>query len=121
MRELQKENALPFRYTKMGRWLGKTTLRDVNSKKGFRITETEIDLLGIGDNQYLVGECKFKNSPFSYSEYLDTKSKLTPLKEKAEFYYALFSQSGFDEKLVEESKNNKYLKLYELCDIVNFK
>ena len=121
VRELQKENALPFRYTKMGRWLGKTTLRDVNSKKGFRIAETEIDLLGIGDNQYLVGECKFKNSPFSYSEYLDTKSKLTPLKEKAEFYYALFSQSGFDEKLVEESKNNKYLKLYELFDIVNFR
>lgn len=121
VRELQKENALPFRYTKMGRWLGKTTLRDVNSKKGLRIAETEIDLLGIGDNQYLVGECKFKNSPFSYSEYLDTKSKLTPLKEKAEFYYALFSQSGFDEKLVEESKNNKYLKLYELFDIVNFK
>lgn len=121
VRELQKENALPFRYTKMGRWLGKTTLRDVNSKKGLRIAETEIDLLGIGDNQYLVGECKFKNSPFSYSEYLDTKSKLTPLKEKAEFYYALFSQSGFDEKLVEESKNNKYLKLYELCDIVNFR
>ena len=121
VRELQKENALPFRYTKMGRWLGKTTLRDVNSKKGLRIAETEIDLLGIGDNQYLVGECKFKNSPFSYSEYLDTKSKLTPLKEKAEFYYALFSQSGFDEKLVEESKNNKYLKLYELFDIVNFR
>ena len=121
VRELQKENALPFRYTKMGRWLGKTTLRDVNSKKGLRIAETEIDLLGIGDNQYLVGECKFKNSPFSYSEYLDTKSKLTPLKEKAEFYYALFSKSGFDEKLVEESKNNKYLKLYELCDIVNFR
>ena len=121
VRELQKENALPFRYTKMGRWLGKTTLRDVNSKKGLRIAETEIDLLGIGDNQYLVGECKFKNSPFSYSEYLDTKSKLTPLKEKAEFYYALFSKSGFDEKLVEESKNNKYLKLYELFDIVNFR
>ncbi len=121
VRELQKENALPFRYNRMGRWTGKTTLRDVNAKKGYRIAETEIDLLGIGDKKYLVGECKFKNTPFSYSEYMDVKGKLTPLKENAEFYYVLFSQSGFDEKIVEEAKNNVHLKLYELCDIVNLK
>ncbi len=121
VRELQKKNALPFRYNRIGRWTGKTTLRDVNAKKGYRIAETEIDLLGIGDKKYLVGECKFKNTPFSYSEYMDVKGKLTPLKENAEFYYVLFSQSGFDEKIVEEAKNNVHLKLYELCDIVNLK
>lgn len=121
VRELQKKNALPFRYNRMGRWTGKTTLRDVNAKKGYRIAETEIDLLGIGDKKYLVGECKFKNTPFSYSEYMDVKGKLAPLKENAVFYYVLFSQSGFDEKIVEEAKNNVHLKLYELCDIVNLK
>lgn len=121
VRELQKKNLLPFRYNKMGRWTGKTTIRDSKAKNGFRIAETEIDLMGIGDNKYLVGECKFKNTVFSYSEYLDTQAKLTPLKENAEFFYALFSQSGFDEKIVEEAKNDSSLKLYELCDIVNLK
>lgn len=121
VRELQKKNALPFRYTKMGRWNGKTTLRDNNSKSGFRLAETEIDLLGIGNDRYLVGECKFKNVAFSYSEYLDIQAKLTPLKEAAEFYYALFSLSGFDEKIISEAKIDEKLKLYELSEIVNLK
>lgn len=61
-----------------------------------------VDLLGIsrGAKDYLVGECKFKKAPFSYSEYLDTLAKLTPLKQKAKFYYALFSENGFDNKIV---------------------
>ena len=61
-----------------------------------------VDLLGIsrGARDYLVGECKFKKAPFSYSEYLDTLAKLTPLKQKAKFYYALFSENGFDNKIV---------------------
>lgn len=123
IRELQKKNELPFRYTKMGRWMGKTTIRDAKSPKGLRIGETEIDLLAIGRNaeEYLVGECKFKNRPFEYSEYLDAKAKLTPQKEKTQFFYALFSESGFDEKLIEEAENEDKLFLYELAEIVNYK
>ena len=71
-----------------------------------------------GEN-YLVGECKFKGVPFSYSEYLDTLAKLTSLKEKAQFYYALFSESGFDEKIVCEAKGYD-TSLYDLEDIVRF-
>ena len=33
---------------------------------------------------------KFKKEPFTYSEYLDILSKLTPLKEKAQFWCAKF-------------------------------
>ena len=123
VKEMQKNNLLPFRYAKMGRWIGKTTVRDNSTKNGLRLADTEIDLLGIGkDNaEYLVGECKFKNSPFTYSEYLDTKAKLTPLKEKAEFYYALFSESGFDENVINEAEKDKRIQLYEMATIVNFK
>lgn len=121
VRELQKKKALPFRYAKMGRWIGKTTVRDKNASDGFRIAETEIDLLGIGKDskEYLVGECKFKRNPFSYSEYLDTIAKLAPQKEKAKFYYALFSESGFDEKIEAEAQNSDNLYLYNLASIVN--
>lgn len=122
VREMQKKNELPFRYNKMGRWVGKTTIRDENAVDGLRVAETEIDLLGIGRGakEYLVGECKFKKSPFSYSEYLDTLAKLTPMKQKAKFYYALFSENGFDEKIESAAEEND-VRLYTLEDIVNYK
>ena len=123
VREKQKKNELPFRYSKMGRWTGKTTVRDKDAPKGVRVAETEIDILGIGKGgkEYLVGECKFKNTPFDYSEYLDTVAKLTPLKEGAKFYYALFSESGFDDKIVSEADANDSITLYNLNQIVNYK
>ena len=123
VREMQKKNELPFRYSKMGRWTGKTTVRDKDAPKGVRIAETEVDILGIGKNEkeYLVGECKFKNTPFDYSEYLDTVTKLTPLKEGVKFYYALFSESGFDSKVVSEADVNDNITLYNLNQIVNYK
>ena len=123
VRKLQQANALPFRYARIGRWTGKPTVRDTSAPGGTRIAETEIDILAVSKsrNEYLVCECKFKNKPFSYSEYLDTIAKLTPQKEKADFYYALFSESGFDNKIKEADNINKRLWLYELSDIVSGK
>lgn len=122
VREMQKKNELPFRYAKMGRWAGKTTVRDDSAASGLRIAETEIDLLCIDKDakEYLVGECKFKKTPFSYSEYLDTLAKLAPQKEYAQFHYALFSESGFDEKIIAEAEKNN-TRLYPLAYIVNYK
>ena len=119
VREIQKKNELPFRYSKMGRWTGKTTVRDNSAPNGLRTAETEIDLLCTDRDatKYLVGECKFKGSPFSYSEYLDTLAKLAPLKEKAQFYYALFSENGFDEKILSNAAENR-TQLFSLHQIV---
>ena len=119
VRELNKINGLPFRYSRMGRWFGKTTVRDEESASGLRKAETEIDLLCISrdTDAYLVGECKFKGTPFSYSEYLDTLAKLSPQKEKAQFSYALFSESGFDEKISACAEENRTL-LFTLDQIV---
>lgn len=121
VQKLQIENRLSFRYAKMGRWFGKTTIRDNSAKDKLRIAETEIDIVAVSRHmhKYLIGECKFKNTPFNYSEYLDTLAKLTSQKDNAEFYYMLFSESGFDEKIHEAAKENKYLKLYSLDQIVN--
>lgn len=120
VQELQKENALPFRYAKMGRWTGKTTVRDTSKSGGMRAAETEIDIVAVSRDlkDYLIGECKFKGKPFSYGEYLDTTCKLAPQKEKAVFYYALFSESGFDKKIQMEAAGNDHLLLYSLADIV---
>ena len=121
VRKMQKNNELPFRYSKMGRWTGKTTIRDKNTANGLRIGETEIDILCIDQKaeNYLVGECKFKKEAFTYAEYLNTLAKLTPLKEKAQFYYALFSENGFDEKITADTKSSGTL-LFSLEQIVNY-
>lgn len=121
VKKLRATNKLPFRYKDMGRWLGQTTIRDNNNPSKTRTAETEIDILAISDNkkQYLVGECKFKNKPFQYSEYLTTISKLSPKKNNAEFFYALFSLSGFDERIIEISKEDDHLTLYDINAIVN--
>ena len=123
VQKLQKANALPFRYSKMGRWYGRTTVRDTAQSNNLRTAETEIDIVALSQNkkQYLVGECKFKESEFTYSEYLDVMGKLVPQQENAEFYYALFSESGFDHKICEAEKRDSSLSLYSLQDIVNCK
>ena len=43
------------------------------------------------------------------------------MKEKAKFYYALFSESGFDEKIKAEAERLEELYLYDLKEIVNLK
>lgn len=120
VRELQKEGELPFRYAKMGRWWGRTTVRHGEQTE---LADTEIDLLAVSkqSDKYLVGECKFKGKPFRYSEYLDTITKLSDRKDKAEFWYYLFSESGFDEKIVEPARNDSRLVLCGLDEIVGYK
>ena len=123
VREMQKKNALPFRYSRMGKWIGKTTIYDKDAPNGTRVGETEIDLLAIdrGETAYLVGECKYKVEPFTYGEYHKTRVKLSPLKEKAGFYYALFSRSGFEEKVIAEAEAKEEVQLFNLSQIVQYK
>lgn len=120
VQKLQRANALPFRYAKMGRWFGKTTVRDDGQKDGIRVAETEIDIVAVSqqNKKYFVGECKFKNRPFKYSEYLDILAKLTPQKRQADFFYALFSESGFDDRICEMAEAEEHLHLYTLEDVV---
>lgn len=118
-KQLQMHNKLPFRYARIGRWMGKTTIRDTHVDSHTRIAETEIDILAISQDEtkYLVGECKFKDTPFSYTEYLETIAKLSEQKKHAEFYYTLYSASGFDERLLK--MEDDHLLLFDLEEIVN--
>lgn len=115
----QRENKLPFRYSKMGRWMGNTTVRDTSAANGLRTANTEIDILATDRHgkEIMVGECKFKKEPFSYGEYLDTLAKLQEMKKNAKFSYLLFSESGFDEKIVDLAEENNTW-LYSIEDIV---
>ena len=56
-----------------------------------------------------------------YSEYLDTITKLSDRKDKAEFRYYLFSESGFDAKIIEQARSDSRLVLCGLDEIVGYK
>ncbi|MCD7894938.1 MAG: ATP-binding protein [Erysipelotrichaceae bacterium] len=98
--KLQLQNKLPFRYEKIGKWFGKTTVREHNK---LVTKETEIDIFAMSKREkcYLIGECKFKGAPFSYKEYLNTISKLSALNKDNNVYYALFSKNGFDKQILD--------------------
>ena len=118
IRRLNMSNQLPFRYTQMGRSWGKVKTRN---EQGKLITkENEIDILAISNDkqQYLVGECKYKNAPFSYKEYIETTKKIN-VDNNELIYYWLFSKNGFDKKVLDEVEGNDSVRLSDIDEIVN--
>lgn len=91
---LRRENRtgnLPFRFSKMGRWWNKTD---------------ELDVLAFDrrEENFLIGECKYKNSPFGYSDLMRMQGKFKPQKEESRIYYWMFSKSGFADEVLQEAK-----------------
>ncbi|MCD8028859.1 MAG: DUF234 domain-containing protein [Erysipelotrichaceae bacterium] len=112
--KLQLQNKLPFRYEKIGKWFGKTTVRE-NNKLVTKETEIDIFAMSKRENGFLIGECKFKEAPFSYKEYLNAISKLSVLNKDSNVYYALFSKNGFDKQVMDIENN--HLLLYSIDDL----
>lgn len=91
---LRRENRsgnLPFRFSKMGRWWNKTD---------------ELDVLAFDrkEENFLIGECKYKNSPFGYSDLMRMQGKFKPQREDCRIYYWMFSKRGFADEVLQEAK-----------------
>ena len=92
------QNELEFRFKKIGRWWN-------NSE--------EIDLMAYDTKNLILGECKFKNSKFTFDDFSKLKEKYNSNKNKI---YYLFSKSGFDKNLT--NLKDKNVKLIDLKEIV---
>ena len=77
---------LPFRFNKIGRYFNGTT---------------EIDIMAVSKDKQkvLLGECKFKNTPFDLREFNALKAKRINSDAYTQVYYYLFSKSGFTDDL----------------------
>lgn len=106
LRKENRENKLPFHFTKIGRWWDKAV-------------ELDIVAMDAKKEKFLLGECKYKNSNFSYSDFLNMREKFNPQKRNCEMYYYLFSKSGFAADVYAESKCDDKVKLIDLYEIVN--
>lgn len=90
LRFQNQHDALPFHFSKIGRWWNKNE---------------ELDIMAVDykKEQYLLGECKYKHSKFTFAD-------LTRMKEKwkgnagQKVHYYLFSKDGFTEDVVEAAK-----------------
>ena len=98
---LNRIEKLPFRYYKMGRWWGKITTGDSQGKK--KSVETEIDIMAVDRHSanYLLCECKFKDTPFEKSEYITFDEKSKAFEKHAKCWKYLFSRLGFTSAVIE--------------------
>ena len=91
-----RKNELPFHFTKIGRWWNKTDEIDImaNNADGSHI---------------LVGECKYRNSPFPLSELVKLQQRF-PQTDMKNVDYWIFSKSGFTEDTMEAAQEgNVYM------------
>ena len=74
----------------------------------------EIDVVGVGDDFLIVGECKYSNKKVGIDILEALKKKATKIESNLDIkHFMLFSKSGFTKELLSMSKNNKQIVLIE--------
>ena len=123
IRKKNRQNELPFRVSKQGRWWGKINkIQTLENGKIIRTSvKSKIDIIAVDSQSknYILGECKFRNSEIDISDLDHLKEKSVVAKKGAAIQYALFSKSGFTKRLISQAKVEDNLKLFSLSDIVN--
>jgi predicted helicase len=114
---------LSFRISKLGRWWGKLNkaVPTDNGKSKLTSVECEIDIVAVDakSENYILGECKFRNSKMGTSDFDSLKEKSLIVKKGKAIKYALFSKTGFTKNLTMKAKENENLILLSLLDIIN--
>ncbi|MBR1676603.1 MAG: ATP-binding protein [Clostridia bacterium] len=113
--KLNGKEQLPFWFSNIGRWWGKITRTDNDGNK--TTSSEEIDILAFDktENNYILGECKFRNEKFDIAEFKKLKEKIAL---KGNIYYYLFALSGFTDAIKQESITKSNLKLITLSNIL---
>lgn len=102
LRKRNKEDTLPFHFTKIGRWWNKND---------------EIDIMALSHNrkEILLGECKYKNLPLDSHDIQRTLRKYSSTSD-VKVYHWFFSKSGYNEEAQKIAASEK-LTLIGMEDI----
>ncbi|MBQ7840501.1 MAG: ATP-binding protein [Lachnospiraceae bacterium] len=94
-------STLPFPVGNLGRWWGSNP---------FTKKQEELDLMAVLDNQALLGECKWKNTPVDTAviEKLLERGALFPYQQK---WYYIFSKTGFTDKAMEYGSSHRIVMI----------
>lgn len=105
---LYAEN-LPGVLTDIGQWWG----TDTTEKK-----EVQIDIVGqlAEPGEYIIGSCKYKNSPIGVDEFDLLKKYAQVFGKGKKYYYYIFSKGGFTKGLEELAEQDE-VKLLTIDDV----
>ena len=122
IRKKNRLNELPFRISKLGRWWGKLNIANTTESGTHKITsvDTEIDIVAVDAQSlnYILGECKFRNAECDCADLDNLMKKSAIVKKDAVVKYALFSKSGFTQRLTARAKEDGSITLYSFSDII---
>lgn len=96
---LLNNSQVPFPIKKLGRWWN---------------NNEEIDIVGLGDNEIIFGECKWSNKKVGLSVLISLKEKSKNVKwnnNNRKEYFILFSKEGFSDDLINLSKEDSSIIL----------
>lgn len=104
LREKNKKNQLFFHFSQIGRWWNKSD---------------EIDILATNTDKthFLVGECKYRNSPFPLAELTKLQHKFPNQNNCRYIEYWLFSKTGFTKEIT--ALSDLKIRAISLDEIVN--
>jgi len=109
--EQNSKGKLPLLFTEIGRWWGS----DPASK-----SQVEIDLIAKEENDFLIGECKWKNELMDVGVLYSLERKADVFhKNRGKTCYILFSKAGYTKELEELSKVRDDIMLIDLKDLYN--
>ncbi|MDR0490488.1 MAG: ATP-binding protein [Oscillospiraceae bacterium] len=121
LRRKNHRNELPFRISKLGRWWGKLNKIVLSEDGTSKLTtvDAEIDIVAVDktSKNYILCECKFRNSEMDISDLERLKEKSSIAGKGATIRYALFSKSGFTRNLITQAKDSESIMLFSLEDI----
>ncbi len=106
---LRYADTLPILLSDAGQWWG----TDSKTRK-----EVQIDIVGIPieGNEYIIGSCKYKNTPVGADELELLRQYAAVFKGGCKHHYYIFSKSGFKQPLMELAKRGE-VTLLTLQDI----
>lgn len=112
---LNKAGKLPFRISTAGRFWGK--VNKVIDGKSVSVA-LEIDILASdkAKNNFILGECKFKNEKFDLGELRKLQEKFC---FKGNVYYYLFALSGFTDAVYQAKATDHNIALVSPADMIH--
>lgn len=98
IKELNRENKLPFKAERIGRWWD---------------SSDEIDVVAYNSkNEFMFFECKWRKRELGMNVLNDLKRKANKFSKAKHCYFGFFSKSGFSEKLTEASGRSDNIFLF---------
>lgn len=101
---------LPVLFTDIGGWWGSNPETHM---------QEEVDIVASDQEEYLLGECKWRNQPVNISVLEKLRSRADRIsKNRKGTWYILFSKSGFTDAVQEKAQSDDHILLVDMKKLI---